>query len=241
MADFKIDFNDSRFSSYSEAKRWADNLVSKIRAMGFSVKEETRNDNVYYTGSKGNMSYEVRLPQKYYGQLYIDIDYKSADAVTSLGGVVSSSGSSSSYTASSSGLTMEDLIMHPAATLASNSKYQPLATAIQEVRRKRPDWEVENTTDPDWITTKIKLPYRGHNFYGGCSYINYSSERQEISSYSYYLEGNNIIQTVVEDIKNLGFAVSEQSSKIVKFSGKGTINLIEVEDLGGWLKIFVQL
>lgn len=229
MADFKIDFNDSRFSSYSEAKRWADNLVSKIRAMGFSVNEETRNDNVYYTGSKGNMSYEVRLPQKYYGQLYIDIDYKSADAVTSLGGVVSSSGSSSSYTASSSSVTMEDLIMHPAGTLATNSKYQPLASALKTIQQAHPDWEVKKTDDRN-IVAKMKLLYRNNPIFGYGAFITYQTGSNEINFYSYYFDGTGNKKNAIQDIKKLGFTLKSETKDVTTFEGKDNISKITVYD-----------
>ena len=235
MADFKIDFNDSRFSSLSEAKRWADNLVSKIRAMGFSVNEETRNDNVYYTGSKGNMSYEVRLPMKYYGQLYIDIDYKSANAVTSLGNVASSSSSSSSYssssyTASSSSLTMEDLIMHPAGTLSSNNKYQSMNDVIREIQRKQPTWNVKKKNSNS-VTVDIDKAYRGLRYFGGTEGCYITFEGSGISFYSYYfdLSDSNIINTVIQDIENLGYRMVSNQNNEITFEGKNNIKRIELD------------
>ena len=91
MRTSQIVINDRKYSSYSEAKSMTDHLISKIRAMGFTVKEEFRNKDLHYTGSNGDIDYEVRLPQDYPGQLYIELIYKSSTAVSSLNAVVSSS------------------------------------------------------------------------------------------------------------------------------------------------------
>mgnify|MGYP002623678212 FL=1 len=142
----------------------------------------------------------------------------------------SSSYSSSSYTASSSSLTMEDLIMHPAATLASNNKYQSMNDVIREIQRKQPTWNAKKKNSNS-VTVDIDKAYRGLRYFGGTEGCYITFEGSGISFYSYYfdLSDSNIINTVIQDIENLGYRMVSNQNNEITFEGKNNIKRIELD------------
>ncbi len=234
MRRFNIEINDKKFSSLSDAKHWVDKLLGKIRAMGFPVKEETKNTILYFTGSNGSMSYEVRFPKDYYNQLYIELSYETIDAIASLNNIVSST-TSLSYNSSPSSsvsltdnLTIEEIIFHPAATLASNSKYQNADDIVSEMRHKRPSWDSKYVKANNWVVNYLKeATYRGCPV--SSSYITFHSSKSDINFYNYFIQRADIYSTVISDIEKLGFTISNREDKEVVFSGNGNIREIRVE------------
>lgn len=154
----------------------------------------------------------------------------------------SSTASSSSYSSSSSSssVTMEDLIMHPAGTLATNSKYQPLASALKTIQQTHPDWEVKKTDGQD-IVARMKLLYRNNPIFGYGAFITYKTGSNEINFYSYYFDGTGNKKNAIQDIKKLGFTLKSETKDVTTFEGKDNISKITVYDYEDHFSVDVWL
>lgn len=119
--------------------------------------------------------------------------------------------------------------MHPAGTLSSNNKYQSMNDVIREIQRKQPTWNVKKKSNS--VTVDIDKAYRGLRYFGGTEGCYITFEGSGISFYSYYfdLSDSNIINTVIQDIENLGYRMVSNQNNEITFEGKNNIKRIELD------------
>ena len=222
-------FDNSSANIMSDAQR-------DLEALGFYVSEKS-SDKVIM--KHPNTDLDVNLEPHYF---YVGIPNQPISFANSSNTSSYSSGSSS-FSLPSGDLTLEEMIMHPAGCVSSNSKYQGYRDVLNEIKRKQPTWNVEWASDNNWIVTKIGKTYRGQKIYGGGTYINFVNNDTEISFYNYFFENRSgLYNEAVREMQNAGWTMTENKSKSSVFTKSGSnAKKVTLEDNGSYLYVVVWM
>ena len=222
-------FDNSSANIMSDAQR-------DLEALGFYVSEKS-SDKVIM--KHPNTDLDVNLEPHYF---YVGIPNQPISFANSSNTSSYSSGSSS-FSLPSGELTLEEMIMHPAGCVSSNSKYQGYRDVLNEIKRKQPTWDVEWVSNNNWIVTKIGKTYRGQKIYGGGTYINFENNDTEISFYNYFFENRSgLYNEAVREMKNAGWTMTENKSKSSVFTKSGSnAKKVTLEDNDGYLYVVVWM
>ena len=222
-------FDNSSANIMSDAQR-------DLEALGFYVSEKS-SDKVIM--KHPNTDLDVNLEPHYF---YVGIPNQPISFANSSNTSSYSSGSSS-FSLPSGDLTLEEMIMHPAGCVSSNSKYQGYRDVLNEIKRKQPTWNVEWASDNNWIVTKIGKTYRGQKIYGGGTYINFENNDTQISFYNYFFENRSgLYNEAVREMQNAGWTMTENKSKSSVFTKSGSnAKKVTLEDNGSYLYVVVWM
>ena len=222
-------FDNSSANIMSDAQR-------DLEALGFYVSEKS-SDKVIM--KHPNTDLDVNLEPHYF---YVGIPNQPISFANS-SNTSSYSSESSSFSLPSGDLTLEEMIMHPAGCVSSNSKYQGYRDVLNEIKRKQPTWNVEWASDNNWIVTKIGKTYRGQKIYGGGTYINFENNDTQISFYNYFFENRSgLYNEAVREMQNAGWTMTENKSKSSVFTKSGSnAKKVTLEDNGSYLYVVVWM
>lgn len=222
-------FDNSSANIMSDAHR-------DLEALGFYVSEKSSDKIIM---KHPNTDLDVNLEPHYF---YVGIPNQPISFANSSNTSSYSSGSSS-FSLPSGDLTLEEMIMHPAGCVSSNSKYQGYRDVLNEIKRKQPTWNVEWASDNNWIVTKIGKTYRGQKIYGGGTYINFENNDTQISFYNYFFENRSgLYNEAVREMQNAGWTMTENKSKSSVFTKSGSnAKKVTLEDNGSYLYVVVWM
>ena len=222
-------FDNSSANIMSDAQR-------DLEALGFYVSEKSSDKIIM---KHPNTDLDVNLEPHYF---YVGIPNQPISFANSSNTSSYSSGSSS-FSLPSGDLTLEEMIMHPAGCVSSNSKYQGYRDVLNEIKRKQPTWNVEWASDNNWIVTKIGKTYRGQKIYGGGTYINFENNDTQISFYNYFFENRSgLYNEAVREMQNAGWTMTENKSKSSVFTKSGSnAKKVTLEDNGSYLYVVVWM